>query len=162
MKLNFKIFLVFSTERYLFLKTSLSNVFKVKCDIPSMKLSTHLCFKAAFVFLILFSKFIHCGLGTHTHRQKYLERLYVLLIRWVHWGSYTWLILEEYGVFLMNSNIWVAYTFLGIMKVKMLVTQSSSTLCSTMDCSPPGSSVHGILQARILEWVAIPFSRRSS
>ena len=62
----------------------------------------------------------------------------------------------------MNSNIWLAYTFLGIMKVKMLVTQSSSTLCSTMDCSPPGSSVHGILQARILEWVAIPFSRRSS
>jgi len=31
-----------------------------------------------------------------------------------------------------------------------------------MDCSPPGSSVHGILQARILKWVAIPFSRRSS
>ena len=31
-----------------------------------------------------------------------------------------------------------------------------------MDCSPSGSSVHGILQARILEWVAIPFSRRSS
>jgi len=31
-----------------------------------------------------------------------------------------------------------------------------------MDCSPPGSSVHGILQARILEWVAIPFSRASS
>ena len=34
-----------------------------------------------------------------------------------------------------------------------------STLCDTMDCSPPGSSVHSILQARILEWVAIPFSR---
>jgi len=31
-----------------------------------------------------------------------------------------------------------------------------------MDCSPPGSSVHGILQARILKWVAIPFSRESS
>ena len=31
-----------------------------------------------------------------------------------------------------------------------------------MDCSPPGSSVHGILQARILEWVAMPFSRGSS
>ena len=31
-----------------------------------------------------------------------------------------------------------------------------------MDCSPPGSSVHGILQSRILEWIAIPFSRRSS
>ena len=36
------------------------------------------------------------------------------------------------------------------------------TLCDPMDCSLPGSSVHGILQARILEWVAIPFSRGSS
>ena len=35
-------------------------------------------------------------------------------------------------------------------------------LCDPMDCSPPGSSVHGILQERILEWVAIPFSRGSS
>ena len=40
--------------------------------------------------------------------------------------------------------------------------QSYPTLCNPMDCSPPGSSVHGILQARILEWVAIPFSRGSS
>ena len=40
--------------------------------------------------------------------------------------------------------------------------QSHVTLCDPVDCSPPGSSVHGILQARILEWVAIPFSRRSS
>ena len=36
------------------------------------------------------------------------------------------------------------------------------TLCDAMDCSPPGSSVHGILQARILEWVAMPSSRGSS
>ena len=34
--------------------------------------------------------------------------------------------------------------------------------CDTMDYSPPGSSVHGILQARILEWVAMPFSSKSS
>ena len=33
-----------------------------------------------------------------------------------------------------------------------------SSVQSPMDCSPPGSSVHGLLQARILEWVAIPFS----
>ena len=45
---------------------------------------------------------------------------------------------------------------------KMLVTQSCPTLCDPMDCSPPGSSVHGILQARILEWVATSFSRGSS
>ena len=41
-----------------------------------------------------------------------------------------------------------------------LVTKSDS--CNPMDCSPPGSSVHGILQARTLEWVAISFSRGSS
>ena len=40
--------------------------------------------------------------------------------------------------------------------------QLCSTLCDPMDCSPPGSSVHGILQARILEWVAMPSSRGSS
>ena len=41
-------------------------------------------------------------------------------------------------------------------------TQSCPTLCDPVDCSPSGSSVHGILQARILEWVAISFSRGSS
>ena len=40
--------------------------------------------------------------------------------------------------------------------------QSCLTLCDPMDCSPPGSSVYGILQARILEWVAIASSRGSS
>ena len=44
----------------------------------------------------------------------------------------------------------------------MLVAQTCPSLCDPMDCSPPGSSVHGILQARVLEWVAMPFSRRSS
>ena len=47
-------------------------------------------------------------------------------------------------------------------KVKVLAAQLCLNLCDTMDCSPPGCSVHGILQARILEWVAIPFSRVSS
>ena len=42
---------------------------------------------------------------------------------------------------------------------KVLVWQSCLTLCDPKVCSPPCSSVHGILQARILEWVAIPFSR---
>ena len=42
-----------------------------------------------------------------------------------------------------------------------LVPPSCPTLCDPMDCSPPGSSVHGILQARILEWVAMPSSRGS-
>ena len=43
-----------------------------------------------------------------------------------------------------------------------LVTQSCPTVWDPVDCNPPGSSFHGILQARILEWVAISFSRGSS
>ena len=45
------------------------------------------------------------------------------------------------------------------MVVVALVVQSCLTLCDLMVYSPPGSSVHGILQTRILEWVAIPSSR---
>ena len=44
----------------------------------------------------------------------------------------------------------------------LLIIQLCLTLCDSMDCSPSSSSVHGILQERLLEWVAIPFSRRSS
>ena len=53
----------------------------------------------------------------------------------------------------------VAYIYIFI---KCEVAQLCLTLCDPMDCSLPGSSVHGILQARILEWVAISFSRGSS
>ena len=45
------------------------------------------------------------------------------------------------------------------MCVRVLVTQSCLTLCNPIDCSLPGSSIHGILQTRILEWVTISFSK---
>ena len=48
------------------------------------------------------------------------------------------------------------------MKVEVLDTQSCPALCNPMNYSLPGSSVHGILHTRKLEWVAIPFSRGSS
>ena len=48
------------------------------------------------------------------------------------------------------------------LQIYVLVIQSCLTLCSHMDCSPPGSSVLGVLQARILKRVAVPFSRGSS
>ena len=47
------------------------------------------------------------------------------------------------------------------MKVKVRFAQLCLTFCNPMNCSRPGSFVHGIPQARILEWVAIPFSRES-
>ena len=47
-------------------------------------------------------------------------------------------------------------------KVSALLLQLCLTLCDPMDCSPMGSSAHGISQARILEWVAVSLSRGSS
>ena len=56
--------------------------------------------------------------------------------------------------------------FLVILTINVCVHAKSLqlcvTLCNSMECSSPGSSVHGILQARILEWVAEPSSRQSS
>ena len=57
----------------------------------------------------------------------------------------------------LDGILFFFFFFLGVK-----VAQSCPTLCDPMDCSPPGFSVYGILQARILEWVAIPFSRGSS
>ena len=51
---------------------------------------------------------------------------------------------------------------LNVKRLKVCVAQSCPTLCDSMDCSLPGSSVHGIFQARVPEWVAIPCSRGSS
>ena len=57
---------------------------------------------------------------------------------------------------------WETKIMLSLLTVKVLVTQSCPTLCDPMDCSPPGSSLHGIVQARVLEWIAISFYRGSS
>ena len=48
---------------------------------------------------------------------------------------------------------------LGESESESEVAQSCPTLCDPLDCSLPGSSVHGIFQARVLEWVAISFSK---
>ena len=64
------------------------------------------------------------------------------------------------NIVLISTVEWLSYTFCCC--CCCLVAQSCPILCNPTDCSPPGSSVHGILQARILEWVTIPFSRGSS
>ena len=53
-------------------------------------------------------------------------------------------------------------TIQPLCKRLFLFTQSCLILCDPMDCSPPDFSVHGILQAKILQWVAISFSRGCS
>ena len=63
----------------------------------------------------------------------------------------------------MREHIWEGNAILSFWSMCCcLVAQSCLTLCDPMDCSPPGFSVRGISQARILEWVAISFSRGSS
>ena len=52
----------------------------------------------------------------------------------------------------------IKYLGINLPKVKLLITQSCPTFCNPMDYKPPGLSVHGVLQARILEWVAMPSS----
>ena len=75
-----------------------------------------------------------------------------------------------HGVTESDTTEWLNWTELTddpaipflCMKVKVLAAQAYLPPCGPMACSPPGSSVHGILQARILEWVAMSFSRGSS
>ena len=89
----------------------------------------------------------------------FLARLYIqtALISWMN--TYIWYLLCHFT----NSCIDWAAEFLTIAKIRAAAAaakslQSCPTLCDPIDSSPPGSPVPGILQARILEWVAISFS----
>ena len=63
---------------------------------------------------------------------------------------------------LLEHKCWMECKLMKVLKEsESEVAWSCLTLCNPVDCGPPGSSVHGILQARILEWVAISFSRGS-
>ena len=68
-------------------------------------------------------------------------------------NSGSWSTLEQHGFELLGSTY---------QQVIGMCAQSFSTLCHPMACSPPASSVHGLSQVRVLEWVAISFSRGSS
>ena len=81
------------------------------------------------------------------------------------WSLSSLLSLFFFFFFLKISGLWLSVLCPGIWNSPCVCTkllQSCSTLCDPMDCSPPGSSVHGIFQVRILEWVAMPSSRGSS
>ena len=74
-----------------------------------------------------------------------------------------WVLLAYFiGVYLANGSLSTNVSKCWKKSWKVLVAQLCHTFCDSMDCNLPGSSVHGIPQARILQWVAIPFSRRSS
>ena len=58
---------------------------------------------------------------------------------------------------------YIFYKFYNVVLISTVsevkVAESCLTLCDSMDCSPPGASIHGLLQARLLEWVAVFFSK---
>ena len=68
---------------------------------------------------------------------------------------------KQKKIFLSWYRSWVCKPGFLILETTCVCAQSCLTLCNSVDYSLPGSSVHGIFQARILEWVAIPFSRGS-
>ena len=82
-------------------------------------------------------------------------------LRFSHWSEKLprMLCLDHRSVCLWNFELCHS---LECVRVHAKWLQSCLTLCDPMDCGPPGSSVHGILQARILEWVAMPSSKGSS
>ena len=72
----------------------------------------------------------------------------------------SWVSVSFFSSFLLLWKLPTKTCLCAVCSAKLL--QSCLTLCDTVDCSPPGSSVHGVLQARILEWVAMPSFRGTS
>ena len=94
-----------------------------------------------------------CGISWTWSTSVLLESM----IKWpsiclVYLKAFPWSKPQSIFILILTTCVYVC----------VLVTQSCLTLCNPVDCSPPGSSVHGILQARMLEWVAVPFSTGSS
>ena len=77
------------------------------------------------------------------------------------WEAPLYFLALFYNFYTFTDNLDVVYYSLES-ESESEVAQSCPTLCNPVDCSLPGSSVHGFLQARILEWIAISFSRGSS
>ena len=65
-------------------------------------------------------------------------------------------------VYASEFSLMEMYLLPIFLQVFAKLLQSCPTLCDPVDCSPPGSSAHGVIQARILKWVAMPSSRGSS
>jgi len=101
--------------------------------------------------------YIQTHVYSHTHTYTHTDQRHSLIQKHS---------VNTYSTSIIFHLFWYVcmcvYIYMCVCVCVLKVTQSCLTLCNPMDYSPPGSSVHGILQARILEWVAIPFSRGSS
>ena len=91
-------------------------------------------------------------------RKKSIDKPKQCFKRQTHHFAKKYLYCQSYGFSSSRVQLWEFDDKEGWKKKKSEVTQSWLTLCDPMDYSLPESSIHGILQARILEWVAIFFS----
>ena len=106
-----------------------------------------------------------CGVGWASGSPVQLSGItHVPVLHHTFWIRLTtWVILIYLWSESYHFAIIVGITWANMLKwSEVLVTQRGPTLCNPMNWGSPGSSVHGILQRRILKWVAISFSRRSS
>ena len=108
-----------------------------------------------FHFLTFFNYILFCKYCNYKEASPVVKNL-PAVGNCRRWGFHPWAIsiTEE-----QSGKLTVIFDLMTGMKVKVLVAQSCPTLRDPMDCSPSGLFVHGISQARILEWVAISFSR---
>ena len=112
----------------------------------------------------------HSHIGNITDVRGTGDLRFIISTSWLKSLGRLWL---REGEGLISGHMWLEphlfssfYYLLGFLRLSTwtiaLVAQSCLTPCNLMDCSPPGSSVHGISQARILGWFAIPSPRGSS
>ena len=102
------------------------------------------------------SQFVYCIYMCPIYIYSFVNWLY---LPYLYFFSFSWLMITQHCKLFTNFKcIYLDFFF----NVKVLVVEPCPILCDPMDYSPSGFSVHGILQARILEWVALPFSWGSS
>ena len=97
--------------------------------------------------------------GQHESLQMPPSAACIFILKSFYWS----IVALQYCVsFLLYSKLSVCVCMCVCIHVHAKLLQLCPTLCDSMDCGPPGSSIHRIPQARILEWVAMPSSRGSS
>ena len=120
-------------------------------------LSIHLF--SLFVSLFLLCKWVHL----YDFSRLHIKVIFIYFSFWLHFMI---IVSRSIDVSANGTILFLFYGWVVIhciyMKSESEVAQSCLALCDPMDCSLPGSTIHGIFQARILEWVAISFSRKSS
>ena len=130
--------------------------------LPSLMRLFFSCFKVLLFFCLRKKVFLKedtysLNFTLALHLALLREIVVVQLLSSVHLFETPWTETHQTSLSTISQNLF------KLMSIKLvLVTQPCLTLWNPMDCSPPSSPVHRILQAKILEWVAISFSKRSS